>query len=578
MNLIKLVLSMMDEKMLMLLIFILAAAVALTVLHVVLVKKKKSLKVWRILCLIPLVVCLVHFAFCHLRGGWGYTLFFYGIPYLTAGVIAVWQFFSGRKHGYRVMTVLVYLSVVASILTVISVAGMVSSIHNFTAMNYTEAFRAVVDTMQEEYVLSEWKEIDYEALEAEILPMVEQAEQEQDAAAYNIALMTYCYRFYDAHVQYNIEDEQVMEEVCDRLAGNDYGFSMITLDNGDTIAVLAEGEGAAFQAGIHDGTVITKWNGVAVEEAKKEVECIYPGMLTFPVAENEAYMQTIFLAGTGEEENTITFLDDNGKEQTAVIPSLGSYRQRLETAIKAFYHSEIPDENFSARMLTEECGYLRISSEIIQPFSPGYSMTGDYTKLASLLDESLEDLRKEGMTKLIIDLRNNIGGSDDIGAAVASLFAEEEYFSHANGIYEDGVYTSVDACVVPANGKFADVEVVVLVNAECCSAGDGMAENFSRLPNVTIMGITTSTGVDQNVGGLCNMPDSQSTIGYPNGPVLDENNEPRIDTRADRVTRIPLDVHIPLTEAAAEIIFGGDGDYELEYAIQYLEELEEETR
>lgn len=571
MDLIQLVLFIMDKKLMVLILMVLIAAIALTVSHFILVKKNKSLTVWRILCVVPFAVCIVHFVFCHLRGGWLYTLIFYGVMYLTAVFMGIWQFFAGRKHGYRVLAVLVNLFVVLSLLTVLTIGGMYSSINNYTALGYTEAFRAAVDKMQEEYVLSEWKEIDYDTLEAEILPMVQQAEQEQDMVAYEIALMTYCYRFHDSHVQYNIEDEQCEEEVRNRLAGNDYGFSMLTLDNGETVAVLAEEDCEAYKAGIRNGTVITEWNGVPIEDAKKEIECIYPDVSTFPVAENEEYMQTIFLAGTGKEENQITFIDDSGKEQTVAIKRIGSYRQRLETAIACFYHTDIPDENFSTKMLSDDCGYLRINSEMFTIFSPGVSITGDMSGIADILKEALADMQNNGMTKLIIDLRNNVGGSDDAGPVVASLFAEEEYFSHASGVYKEGEYISQEVQMVPASGEFADVEVVVLVNAQCCSAGDGMAENLSRLPNVTIMGITTSNGVDQGVGGWCFMPDSQFEIIYPNSMVLDENNEPRIDTRADRISRIPLDEHIPLTEESAEIIFDSDGDYELEYALNYLE-------
>lgn len=561
----------MDMKIMGLMIFILTAVAALAVSHAVLVRKKKSLRVWRILCLAPLAVCVLHFAFCHMRGGWGYTLILYGAMYLAAVFIALWQFLAGRKWGYRVAAVPVCLVVILSLLVELSVGSMFRPISNFTAMDETEAFLRLTDTMQEEYVLSDWKEIDYEALEAEILPMVEQAQREQDAAAYSIALMTWCYRFHDSHVQYNIEDEACREEVCNRLAGNDYGFSMITLDNGDTVAVLAEEEGASYEAGIHNGTVITEWNGVPVAEARKEMECIYPDVPSFPVAENEEYVQPIFLAGTGEAENRITFIDDEGAEQTAVIPVRGSYRERLEEALTDFYHTDIPEGNFSARMLTEDCGYLRISSESFTIFDPEVSLTGEFTGLASMLEESLADMQAEGMTRLVIDLRNNTGGADDVGPVVASMFAEEEYFSHAGGVYEDGVYTPEDAHMVPVNGRFSGVEVVVLVNAACMSAGDGIAENLSHLPNVTLMGITASCGVDQEATGWCFMPDTQICIIYPAGLVLDENHEPRIDTRADRQTRIALDEHIPLTWEAAEAIFGGDGDYELEYALDYLE-------
>ncbi len=562
----------MDIKILGLIIFILTAMIALGVSHGILIKQGKSLKVWRIFCFVPLAICFIHYAFCHLRGGWGYTLLFYGAMYLSAVFLALLQFMAGRKYGYRVMAVLFYLVVTAGMLVMLSIGNMASSVSNFTAMNYVDAFRSLVDTMQEKYVLSEWKEIDYETLEEEILPMVEQAQQEQNAEEYHIALMTYCYRFYDSHVQYMIEDEACMEEVCDRLAGNDYGFSMITLDNGDTIAILAEEESKAYEAGIHDGTVITAWNGVSIAEAKKDIECIYPDLPAFPVAENEEYMKTIFLAGTGSAENRITFLDDDGQEQTTVIPSQGSYRERLEMAIADFCHTDIPDENFSIRMLTDDCGYLRISSEAFTIFDPEVSITGKFTRLTSMLETKLADMQAKGMTRLVIDLRNNTGGADGVGPAVASVFAEKEYFSYAGGKFEDGAYIPVDVHMVPAGGRFSDVEVVVLVNATCMSAGESIAEDLSKLPNVTLMGITTTSGVDQEATGWCFMPDTQSFIVYPAGLVLDENNEPRIDTRADRLARVVLDEHIPLTKEASKAIFGGNGDYELEYALNYLEE------
>ena len=48
-----------------------------------------------------------------------------------------------------------------------------------------------------------------------------------------------------------------------------------------------------------------------------------------------------------------------------------------------------------------------------------------------------------------------------------------------------------------------------------------------------------------------------------------------IDTDYTRENRIPLDVEIPITEEAALEIFSlEDTDYELDYAVKYLEENE----
>ena len=49
------------------------------------------------------------------------------------------------------------------------------------------------------------------------------------------------------------------------------------------------------------------------------------------------------------------------------------------------------------------------------------------------------------------------------------------------------------------------------------------------------------------------------------------NGDPNIDTRADRISRNPVEERIPLDYDAAMKIFRDKEDYELEWAIQYLE-------
>ena len=60
-------------------------------------------------------------------------------------------------------------------------------------------------------------------------------------------------------------------------------------------------------------------------------------------------------------------------------------------------------------------------------------------------------------------------------------------------------------------------------------------------------------------------------MGYPVGLVMDRNSEPNIDTKADRISRDPVEERIPLDFDAAMSIFRDGEDYELEWAIRYLE-------
>ena len=84
------------------------------------------------------------------------------------------------------------------------------------------------------------------------------------------------------------------------MAGNDYGLSMIRVDDGSVIAVSVEPNCVANKEGIHNGTTIVAWNGKDIDEAVAETECCFPGF-SFPVKENEDVFRSMFLAGKGEE-------------------------------------------------------------------------------------------------------------------------------------------------------------------------------------------------------------------------------------------------------------------------------------
>lgn len=45
------------------------------------------------------------------------------------------------------------------------------------------------------------------------------------------------------------------------------------------------------------------------------------------------------------------------------------------------------------------------------------------------------------------------------------------------------------------DGRYADIPVVVLVNSNCMSAGDGMAKFLGDCPNVTLMGSLSLTRI-----------------------------------------------------------------------------------
>ena len=546
----------------------------LAVLHHKWKDDSKKLRIWRLLCLIPLMICGVHAAI-YVVGAPDFLGSF--ILMYVIGVLAlIPMLFAKRKIGYRITAVL------TGLLTCFCVFYFCPSspdIFNHSRESYTESFHSLVQDMDRYYVLKEWKEIDFPALEAKYMPMVEEAENEQDLLKFCNTVKMFCNEMHDGHVMPAIRfdyreysTEPMMDDIDYGLTLiHDHGLAMIQLDNEDVIAVCTSAEVNA--VGIEDGTVITKWNGKPILQAIAQ-DVADNG---FPVKSNADRLAALELSRCDEETVEVSFIDKSGKEQTLTLEKLEEPHTFGE-ARKAFLHLVNFEENinYSTKMLDDKCGYLRLNAEgtesELHDFI-GY-MTGDHKWAKEMFREKLRDLKSQGMKYLVIDLRNNMGGIDVIGYALCDLLTDKEWYCQGLGVRKNGQYVSLSDQYIYGDGEFADLKVIALTNYHCASAGDGTALLLSKLPNVTLAGITDPNGCDQELGGLSVLSGGQVFVVFPVGLVLNENGEPNVDTAADRISRDPVEVRIPFDYDAAMKIFRDKEDYELDWAVKYVEDKE----
>lgn len=524
--------------------------------------------VFRIICFVPIILSLIHFIIFRYKGYILLNILCFSMPYLISILIA----FYGIPKQSAVIHIMTISLACVFIILLMSINYFVNiHVSNFTKKSYTESVEALIGRLKEDYILSDWKSIDYDRIYDEVMPIADKAEMMEDEALYCIALLNCQYYMNDGHVMLeanNSRGERAMNRARDILAGNDYGFSLVRLEDNQVIAVLVEEDSQAYRNGIRNGTVITKWNQKEICGEIDKVRCIYPNLHNFPVAENEQYIKAFFLAGQGEKQVNITYMCD-GMEKNIELEAIGSYRERLEEALDLFYHRgqyAEDGENFAVSMAAPKCGYLRIYEENIRGVAGIFSkVTNNYDKLTEKIDRKLSEIGD--IESLIIDLRNNSGGFDQVGLSLATLFAEGSWFAYADGELVNGKFVPVDSYYFNGTGKWKHLKISVLVNSECRSAGDTMTYFLSKLPNVTIYGITGNNCIDQNPGGFCICSDGLFTFRYPIGPVLNENNQPMLETRADRSSTIELDHRIPLDENSALSIFEEKEDYELQYVI-----------
>ncbi len=162
----------------------------------------------------------------------------------------------------------------------------------------------------------------------------------------------------------------------------------------------------------------------------------------------------------------------------------------------------------------KEIGYIRYSS-----FSSGFTATN-----LAYIDAYFHELND--VKGIIIDVRNNGGGSLDYSERLASCFFKEKtvtgYMRHKTGKCHDCFSDLTEITTDPANAPidWSDKKVVVLSNRRCYSATNDFIVRMKQAPNVTVIGGITGGG-----GG---MPLSQE---LPNGWMIRFSAVPMFDSK-----------------------------------------------
>lgn len=435
---------------------------------------------------------------------------------------------------------------------------------------FVEGFRV----MKEHYVLSEYKEIDWDKLYEDYIVRFEQADQEQSKALAYETWIDFTKEFCDAHVSAHLlsEDDSYREQYTQKKVGYDYGFSLVTMENGDTVFVNVNEKSDVYQKGIRDGMVVTAFDGVDIQQKKEESDVWFS---TFPDKENESFYQSMAVTCSGGETITITYEDAVGNEQDVLVTQQGKGDNQFKETMRLLTGNN-EQTNLSCEMKTTDVAYLVINDMLVNPEIQAQLETEcteekNYSGLKKRLKKQIVELKQKGAEKLIIDLRGNPGGYLEMSVALASLFSTEESFAAAEGIYDEEKqqYEIVDSVNLQAEDVWGEGEIVILLNADTASAAELFAYFMSKKDNVTIMGMTKSTGSAMATG---NYALDSFEIYFPMMLLLDENGKVLIDSDVSGINTAPLDVKIPLDDTAFVSVFGRKEDYVLEYAIEYLKD------
>lgn len=440
--------------------------------------------------------------------------------------------------------------------------------------HYKDEFVEGFQVMKEHYVLSEYKEIDWDRLYEDYIARFEQVDREKSKVLAYETWIDFTMEFRDAHVSAHLlaEDDSYREQYTQKKVGYDYGFSLVTMENGNTVFANVNEKGDVYQKGIRDGMVVTAFDGVSIQQKKEESDMWFSA---FSDKENEAFYQSMAVTCSGGETVTVTYEDAAGNEQDVVVTQQGKGNDQFKETMRLLTGNN-EKTNLSCEMKTVDVAYMVINDMLVNPeiqvqSEAEFTEEKNYSGLKKRLKKQIAELKQNGAEKLIIDLRGNPGGYLEMSVALASLFSTEESFAAAEGTYneEKRQYEIVDSVNLQAEDVWGEGEIVILVNADTASAAELFAYFMSKKDNVTIMGMTKSTG---SAMATSNYATDSFELYFPMMLLLDENGEVLIDSDVSGVNTAPLDVRIPLDDNAFASIFSRKEDYVLEYALEYLKD------
>ena len=402
---------------------------------------------------------------------------------------------------------------------------------DYSDLPYPEAFDSLVDKLSYEYAFTEYKGLDWDALHAQFRPRFEQAQEDGDSLEYLRALRDFSWSIPDGHVSGPTVFDDFREAV-----GGGLGIAIRELDDGRTIVNYISPRSPAEEAGIELGAQIINLDGRPVDEVVSQAVTYAAPYSTdhFERLEQLRYA-TRFPLGSLVDISWI-----NPGQQGQQIAT-------LETA------AEVDSFNFSS-LNAELTGFE-------QPLE--YEMLDDeglaYVKIFSFSDNELltiqlwerlmRELNEGGIPGLIVDMRQNGGGSGFLADQMAAYFFDEPLVLGNAGYYDedlDDFYfdpRGEDRFYLPAEELRYEGQLAVIIGPNCASACEFFSYDMSLEERSAIVGHYPTAGLGGSVDQVL-MPEDES-FRFTQGRAVNAAGEIHIEGIGVQPT-----ILVPIDEAA----------------------------
>lgn len=405
-----------------------------------------------------------------------------------------------------------------------------AALDDYSGLSYTEAFDAMIEKFREEYAFTELKEIDWDAKSEEFRPRFEQAEADADPVAYAFALRDFTWSIPDGHVAMYPGSAEMDAEFQNAISGG-IGMALRQTDTGTVIVTFLTPEGPAEAAGIELVAEVSAINGTPIDEY---LDSIVPYSSPFSTDHTRRLQQlrygTRFPLG---DEVEVTYTNPGGEETTVTLTASGEFDSfRITSFSRGLTGFELPVEY---RLLDSGLMYARIMS-----FADNDLLS------IQLWERMIQAMNINGIPGLIIDMRQNGGGSGFLSDQMAAYFFDEAYELGNTALYDPSTGNfEVDEnrpgiFYPPSENLRYYGEIAVLVGPACSSACEFFADALTTEGRAAVVGQYPTGGLGGSIQDFL-MPEGfyvRMTIGR----AFDENGDIHIEgSGVEPTVQVPVD-------------------------------------
>jgi len=428
---------------------------------------------------------------------------------------------------------------------------------NLAAFSWSHAFDALCARLAAEYPFTQWKGIDWAALNARFAPRIRDAEARRDDRAYYRTLRAFAWSIPDGHVDLRGDDRGLREAE----AGGGYGLGLAELDDGRVMAARVDPGGPAARAGVQVGAEVLAWNGGPVRAALERVSVDWSEEP--PATAEGRHLQRLRFLTHGRIGAHATVGYRNPSTQAASTAEMEAVAEAYPRPTGTRWDVFLGD-SISTKRLPDGTGYIQVKFELptLWDLMPEREVRSAIRRFLSA-----------GAPGIVIDVRGNTGGQDEIIPRITAFFQPRPRIYEIAGLYDPATalfrpHPETTVRVLP-RPPYWPRRVAVLVNADTFSAGEGLPMALRGLPNVAIFGWRGTQGSFGVGEKTVHLPDGLDFV-FPQGRSLDGRYQIQLDSDALGRGGVPPDHRVPLDEAAFDAAFRQGRDVVLEAAERWI--------